>query len=55
MNKVTHVWFTLCDNPRFLGGRITHLCTQTPTVETLGGRLLPGSRRTESKVVLPRP
>ena len=47
--------FTLCDNPRALGGLIVHLWTHTPTVETLGGRLLLGSRRTESKVVLPRP
>ena len=34
---------------------MTHSCTFTPTVDTLGGRAALESRNTESRVVLPRP
>ena len=34
---------------------MTHSCTFTPTVDTLGGRAALESRNTERRVVLPRP
>ena len=49
------VYYTLCDSPLCLGGCMTHSCTFTPTVDTLGGRAALESRNTESRVVLPRP
>lgn len=50
-----NIILTLCERLRPLGALTIHLCTDTPTVDTSGGSVLFGSRRTESKVVLPRP